>query len=110
MTATWRSREELMHQAVLLAGQGVSRRALARALGVNDGHRVNGPWMSADDSDDCHVFSGIDAEHVSYLYHDGNMTACDFAGELYELRINGVHDHDAIVNFFNGGFDARVSA
>ncbi len=35
MTATWRSREELMHQAVLLAGQGVSRRALARALGVS---------------------------------------------------------------------------
>lgn len=75
---------------------------------VNDGHRVNGPWMSADDSDDCHAFIGIDAEHVSYLYHDGydNITSCDFSDARYELRIDGVHDHDAIVDFFG----ARVSA
>ena len=77
---------------------------------VNDGHRVNGPWLSDADSTECNNFSGIDAEHVSYLYHDGNMTACDFAGELYELRIDGKHNHDAIVDFFNAGFDARVSA
>lgn len=81
----------------------------------NDGEWTphNGPWLSADDSDDCHAFSGIDAEHVSYLYHDGydNMTACNYAnGDSYELRIDGAHDHDAIVNFFKGGFDARVSA
>lgn len=35
MTATWRSREELLHQAVILDSQGVSRRALSRALGVS---------------------------------------------------------------------------
>jgi transposase len=35
MTAIWRSREELVHQAVILANQGMSRRALARALGVS---------------------------------------------------------------------------
>jgi transposase len=35
MTATWRTREELMHQAVTLSAQGVSRRALGRALGVS---------------------------------------------------------------------------
>ena len=63
---------------------------------------VNGPWMTDDDSTDCNNFSGADAEHINYLYHDGNMTACDFAGEVYELRINGVHDHDAIVDFFKG--------
>ena len=79
---------------------------------VNDGHRVNGPWMSADDSTECNNFSGIDAENVSYLYTDGNsMTACDLSnGASYVLRINGVHDHAAIVDFFKGGFDARVSA
>ena len=35
MTATWRSREELVHQVALLAKQGESRRAIARALGVS---------------------------------------------------------------------------
>lgn len=35
MTGSWRTREELMHQAVILATQGVSRRALARSLGVS---------------------------------------------------------------------------
>lgn len=35
MTATWRTREELVHQVVILAEQGVSRRALTRALGVS---------------------------------------------------------------------------
>ena len=84
------------------------------AVEVNDGEWTmhNGPWMSADDSDECHAFSGIDAEHVSYLYHDGhdNITSCDFDNARYELRIDGVADHDAIVNFFNGSFDARVSA
>jgi len=82
------------------------------AVEVNDGHRVNGPWLSDDDNTDCNNFSGIDAEHVSYLYHEGydNMTACNYAnGDSYELRIDGVHDHDAIVDFFKGGFDASVS-
>lgn len=82
---------------------------------VNDGcgwHNVNTPWMSDADSTECNNFSGIDAENISYLYTDGhdNMTACNYAnGDSYELRIDGVHDHDAIVNFFNGGFDASVS-
>lgn len=35
MTATWRTREELLHHAVILENQGVSRRALARVLGVS---------------------------------------------------------------------------
>jgi len=35
MTATWRTREELLQQLVTLARQGLSRRALARALGVS---------------------------------------------------------------------------
>jgi transposase len=35
MSASWRTREELLHQAVILEGQGVSRRAVARALGVS---------------------------------------------------------------------------
>ncbi len=35
MTASWRTREELVHQAVILTQQGVSRRALTRALGVS---------------------------------------------------------------------------
>ena len=35
MTATWRTREELIHQLVTLHRQGFSRRALARALGVS---------------------------------------------------------------------------
>ena len=83
---------------------------------VTDGcgwHGVNSPWMTVEDSDECHIFSNIDAEHVSYLYTDGydNMTECDFDdGARYELRIDGVADHDAIVNFFKGGFGARVSA
>jgi hypothetical protein len=78
---------------------------------VNDGHSVNSPWLSAEDSDECHAFSGIDAENVSYLYTDGydTMTECDFDNARYELRIDGKHDHDAIVDFFNDGFDASVS-
>ena len=77
------------------------------AVEVNDGEWTmhNGPWMSADDNDECSAFSGIDAEHVSYLYHDGhdNMTACSYAnGDKYELRIDGVDDHDAIVAFYKG--------
>jgi transposase len=35
MTASWRTRQELEQQAVTLAAQGVSRRAIARALGVS---------------------------------------------------------------------------
>lgn len=35
MTARWRTREELLHQVVLLATQGMSRRAITRALGVS---------------------------------------------------------------------------
>jgi transposase len=35
VTATWRSRVELVHQLVTLARQGLSRRALARALGIS---------------------------------------------------------------------------
>ena len=35
MTARWRTREELIHQVVLLATQGMSRRAITRALGVS---------------------------------------------------------------------------
>lgn len=35
MTATWRTRQELIHQVVTLAQQGLTRRALARALGVS---------------------------------------------------------------------------
>jgi transposase len=35
VTATWRNREELVHQLVTLARQGLSRRALARALGIS---------------------------------------------------------------------------
>ena len=70
-----------------------------------------GPWMSVEDSDECHIFSGLDAEHISYLFHDSATTECNFSdGARYELRINGVHDHDAIVDFFKGGFGARVSA
>jgi len=81
---------------------------------VNDGEWTphQGPWLSDADSTACNSFSGIDAEHVSYLYHDGydNITECRYAnGDTYELRIDGVHDHDAIVDFFNGGFDASVS-
>jgi transposase len=34
VTAAWRTREELAHQVALLAKQGDSRRAIARALGV----------------------------------------------------------------------------
>jgi len=71
---------------------------------VNDGEWTphNGPWLSDSDSTDCNNFSGIDAEHVSYLYHDGydNITSCDFSDARYELRIDGVHDHAAIVDFF----------
>ncbi|WP_437904934.1 IS21 family transposase [Sorangium sp. So ce327] len=35
MTAAWHTREELVHQLVTLARQGLSRRALARALGIS---------------------------------------------------------------------------
>lgn len=35
MTASWRSREELVQQVVVLAKQGSARRAIARALGVS---------------------------------------------------------------------------
>jgi transposase len=35
MTAYWRSREELVHQVVVLTAQGMSRRAITRALGVS---------------------------------------------------------------------------
>ena len=35
MTAPWRSREQLVHQVVTLARDGVSRRAIARAVGVS---------------------------------------------------------------------------
>jgi len=35
VTAIWRNREELVHQLVTLARQGLSRRALSRALGIS---------------------------------------------------------------------------
>lgn len=35
MNATWRTREQLVHQIVSLLAQGVTRRAIARALGVS---------------------------------------------------------------------------
>lgn len=35
MTALWRTREELAHHTVILTGQGMSRRAVARTLGVS---------------------------------------------------------------------------
>ena len=35
MTAMWRSRDELVHQLVTLAQQGLSRRALSRTLGIS---------------------------------------------------------------------------
>ncbi len=35
MTVHWRSREELIHQVVVLTAQGMSRRAITRALGVS---------------------------------------------------------------------------
>lgn len=35
MTTLWRTREELVHQTVVLTDQGMSRRAVARALGVS---------------------------------------------------------------------------
>lgn len=35
MTSAWRTRQELAHQVTLLAAQGESRRAIARALGVS---------------------------------------------------------------------------
>ncbi len=35
MTVTWRSREELVHQVVTLAADGMARRAIARAVGVS---------------------------------------------------------------------------
>jgi orotate phosphoribosyltransferase-like protein len=33
--STWSTREELVHQVVTLAGQGVRRRAIARALSIS---------------------------------------------------------------------------
>ena len=35
MTATWRTREELIHQLVTLHQQGLAKRAIARALGIS---------------------------------------------------------------------------
>ncbi len=35
MTARWNTREELVHQVAVLTTQGMSRRALSRALGVS---------------------------------------------------------------------------
>jgi transposase len=35
MTARWRTREELEHQVAILTTQGMSRHAIARALGVS---------------------------------------------------------------------------
>jgi transposase len=35
MTARWRTREELIHQVVVLTAQGMSRRAITRAVGVS---------------------------------------------------------------------------
>jgi transposase len=35
MTSTWRSREELVHQIVTLAADGMSKRAITRAVGVS---------------------------------------------------------------------------
>jgi transposase len=35
MTARWRTRDELIHQVVLLTTEGMSRRAITRALGVS---------------------------------------------------------------------------
>ncbi len=35
MTAHWRSREELIHQVIVLTAQGMSRRAITRSLGVS---------------------------------------------------------------------------
>jgi len=35
VTARWRTREELIHQVVILTKQGMSRRAITRALGVS---------------------------------------------------------------------------
>ena len=35
MTAHWRSREELVHQVVVLTAQGMGQRAISRALGVS---------------------------------------------------------------------------
>ena len=85
----------------------------------DDWQDEQGPWLSEDDSIACERFAGIDAVHVNYIYHDGSMTACQVLnadslsysdGNQWEFRINGVHDHDAIVDFFNGSFGARVSA
>ena len=85
----------------------------------DDWQDEQGPWLSEDDSAACQLFANVDAEHVNYIFHDGSMTACQVLnadslsysdGNQWELRIDGVHDHDAIVNFYRGGFDARVSA
>jgi hypothetical protein len=35
MTATWQTREQLIHELVTLHRQGSSRRAIARALGIS---------------------------------------------------------------------------
>jgi hypothetical protein len=84
----------------------------------DDWQDEQGPWMSEDDSAACQLFAGVDAEHVNYIYHDGSMTACQVLntdnlsysnGNRWELRIDGKHDHDAIVNFFKGEFGASVS-
>lgn len=35
MSVSWRSRDDLVHQAIMLARDGLSRRAISRALGVS---------------------------------------------------------------------------
>ena len=64
-----------------------------------------GPWMSVEDSVECNIFSGIDAEHISYMFHDSATTECNFSDARYELRIDGVHDHDAIIKFYDEAFN-----
>ena len=55
MTSTWRSRAELAHQVTLLAKQGESRRAIARAVGVSR-NTVRTPLAThAQDRDTEHV-------------------------------------------------------
>ena len=76
-----------------------------RGGGWDDWNEDLGPWLSAEDSTDCNNFAGMDAEHINQLFHEGSMTSCDFAGDKYELRIDGVHDHDAIIKFYDEAFD-----
>lgn len=55
MTRTWRSREELAQEAALLAKQGESRRAIARALGVSRNTVRSLLAAHAQDRDEAHV-------------------------------------------------------